>query len=462
MTLGQDAEFEIVCNAATPAPGRPPGPSPLGLARLLGKSRKEPFRYLPRIAAAYGDVVDLPIPGMTVTLLSHPDHLHHVWVANSAQYKKIEIAQALMFGEPPALPLLHGHEWRRTRLTLSPFFAERAMQQVTGMMLESAVGQIDRWSVYAGTNEHVDLEHKIGSVVMSALLRSMFRYEATDGAVDEWVQMVTDYGAAVSVQTLFYKLPGWIPRPKERSGRAAQTKFMALLDDMIAVRLAEKPDPEKPGDALDVLLAMTFDGTPEMQYRRMRSELAGLVFAGFDTTAEAVAWTLAFLCRTPSAARTAYAEVDALGDAPLCYEHVKELPYLKACFDEAQRLQSAPVNARTATVDDEIGGYHIPAGSHVLIAPIGLQTDPRFWKHPMAYRPERWFTDKINPNAFVPFSSGPRKCMGVRKAYIDGPLILAAILRRYTLQIREGWAPEHVLHTSIGLKGGLPVRLHRR
>jgi len=414
------------------------------------------------VAAVYGDVVDLPVPGMTVTLLSHPDHLHHVWVAHSAQYKKIELAQALMFGEPPALPLLHGHEWRRTRLALSPFFAERAMRNVTGMMVESAVAQVERWSAFADTDEYVDLEHKIGSVVMSALLRSMFRYDADAASVDRWVQMATDYGAAVVAQGPFYKLPGWVPRPKQRMGQAAQQMFMRLLDDMIATRLGEEHDPDQPGDVLDVLLAMNFEGTPEMQYRRMRSELSGLVFAGFDTTAEAVAWTLAFLCRTPSAAGKAYAEVDTLGDSPLTFEHTKELPYLRACFDEAQRLQSAPANMRTATVDDEIGGYHIPAGSHVVISPLGLQTDPRFWPDPLVYRPERWFTDKINFNAYVPFSTGPRKCMGVHKAYIDGPLILAAILRRYTLQVRDGWVPKHVLHTSIGLKGGLPVRLHSR
>ena len=321
---------------------------------------------------------------------------------------------------------------------------------------------MDRWHPHAVAGDYFDLEHALGSVVMSALLRSMFRYNADTALVDQWVQACTDYGYYIISRTATAPLPSWVPNPYRGKGERAQTMFLTQLDDMIATRVAEQSDLDAPGDVLDVLLSMDFEGTPEMQYRRMRSELSGLVFAGFDTTAEALAWTFALLARTPGALERAYAEVDALGSGPLSYDNVEQLPYLRACFDEAQRLQSVPINMRTATVEDEIGGYHIPAGSHMVISPLGLQTDPRFWKNPLAYNPDRWFTDEIEKNAFVPFSTGPRKCMGMRKAYIDGVLILAAVMRRYTFVVRDGWTPKHALHVSIGLKGGLPVRLHTR
>ncbi|WP_316502810.1 cytochrome P450, partial [Klebsiella grimontii] len=72
-------------------------------------------------------------------------------------------------------------------------------------------------------------------------------------------------------------------------------------------------------DLVDTLLALEFDGCPQIRERRRRSEAAGLVFAGFETTAAALAWTIALLCRNPIALGKAYAEVDALGGKTLAY-----------------------------------------------------------------------------------------------------------------------------------------------
>jgi hypothetical protein len=81
------------------------------------------------------------------------------------------------------------------------------------------------------------------------------------------------------------------------------------------------------------------------KYRRMRSELSGLVFAGFDTTAEALAWTLGLLARNPAALTRAYEEVDALGGARLEYAHLKELPWLRA---STRRSESRPLQTTFA------------------------------------------------------------------------------------------------------------------
>ncbi len=91
-----------------------------------------------------------------------------------------------------------------------------------------------------------------------------------------------------------------------------------------------------------------------------------------------------------------------------------------------------------------------------------LQRDPRFWNEPERFNPDRFLTDKINRNTFLPFSIGPRKCMGTRMAYIEGTLVLGAILQRYAFQIRDGWTPRHRVRVSTGLAGGLPARLFAR
>lgn len=110
---------------------RLPRASYLGAARVFAGAPTDVFRYLPRLAARYGDIVNLPVPGMTVTLLSHPDYVGHVFVKKSLQYHKVAAASELTAGEPLALSLLEGDEWKRVRRTFSPFFAEQALANVT-------------------------------------------------------------------------------------------------------------------------------------------------------------------------------------------------------------------------------------------------------------------------------------------------------------------------------------------
>lgn len=442
--------------------GRPPGPSLPTLARLAVACRAAPYTLLPEVARRYGDVVNLPIPlpGWKVTLVSHPDHVDHIMTRHHQRYAKHEATVELVTGEPLALPLLEGDEWKRTRRPLNPHFGEKALAEVTPVMIEAIAERVDAWGSRGG--EWLDLEHELGAVVMDGLMRSMFSEALPTDRLDAYVDGARDYGLWVIGRAAMYQLPSFLPRPHQRRGQHAKTTLMTELDLQIERRRREGP--RDPMDVLDALLSMEslFPGGPQEQYLRMRSELSGLVFAGFETTAEALAWTLALLSRNPGALMRAYDEVDALGGAPLAYEDLDRLPYIKACFDEAQRIQAAPGNIRTATEDDEIGGYFVPAGSHVLISPYGLHHDPRFWNAPAQFHPERFLTDDINRNAFIPFNIGPRKCMGLRMAYIEGTLTLAAILQRYTIQVRDGWRPRHQLRVSTGLVGGLPAQVHPR
>ncbi|MFE3189428.1 cytochrome P450 [Nocardia sp. NPDC059240] len=458
--MGNVAQDIDPTSIASTLASRPPGPSLATLGAIAARSVQRPYGLLPVIAARCGDVVDIPVPlrGWTMTLVSHPDHVDHIMTRHHQRYAKHIATQQLVLGEPPALPLLEGDEWKRTRRPLNPYFGEKALAGISPAMIAAITERVELWGLRAG--QPLDLEHELGAVVMDGLMRSMFSAVLTTEELDAYVEGVGDFGRYVVARAVTYGVPGRVPRPFQTKGERAKAQLLAALDSQIARRYAEGP--RTPVDIMDVLLGMEFPGTPEERYRRLRSELSGLVFAGFETTAEALAWTLALLARNPIALVRAYEEVDGLGGGSLEYGHVSRLPWLRACFDEAQRIQAAPANIRTALEDDEIGGYFIPAGSHVVISPYGLHHDPRFWTRPEIYRPERFLADDIDRNAFIPFNTGPRKCMGSRMAYLEGVITLAAILQRYTIHVRDGWQPRHRIRVSTGLAGGLPARIRHR
>lgn len=440
---------------------RPPGPRGLAAARWPMEWVRDTYGYLPKLARKYGDVVDLPlpVPGMTFTLVSHPEHVAHIMTRNHHRYAKHIATNQLVSGDPPALPLLVGDEWKTVRRVLNPRFTEKALAEVSHLMAAGVTERIDLWGRFADTGERVDLEHELGAVVMAGLMRSMFGDALDAETIDKAVDASREYGRYVVRRAPLYWLPQFLPRPLEGKGRAAQNFANAMLDDLIAKR---KANPTDVPDVVNLLMGLRYEDGTALDHYRLRSELNGLVFAGFETTAEALAWTIGLLCLHPAARAKAYEEVDALGGEPVRYEHLKRLPYLRACFDEAQRFQAAPANIRTALEDDEIGGYLIPKGSHVMISPYGLHRDPRFWQDPDVFQPSRFLTDEINKNAFIPFNVGPRKCMGARMAYLEALFVLATAFQRFTFEAPAGWRPRHQIRVSTGLKDGLPVLVHSR
>lgn len=442
---------------------RPPGPSFFEMIRIISANKHQPYEVLPEIARRYGDVVNIPVPlpgaHWTFTLVNHPDHVDHIMTKHHLSYVKHRATAELVAGEPPALPLLEGDDWKRTRRPLNPHFSEKGLQHATPALIKGINGRLDTWA--AREDEWMDIENELGTVVLDGLMQSMFNETLTTEALAELVDNSRNYAFYVIQLGAMYLFPKWVPRPFP-GGKKVHRALMNTVDDMVARRRTSGP--RNPADILDVLLTMEaqFPGDADWRYRRMRSEILGLVFAGFETTAEALAWTLGFLVRSPEALKRAYDEVDALGGAPLEHAQMEKLPYLKACFDEAMRLQGAPLNIRVATKDDEIGGYFIPKGSNVLITPYGLQRDPRYWKDPGRFEPNRFLTDKIDRNVFIPFNVGPRMCMGARMAYLEGVFTLAAILQRYTIEVKEDWEPRHLARISTALVGGLPGKVHRR
>lgn len=440
---------------------RPPGPNLLELA-VLSARHDVFYGLLPELARRHGDVVDLGVPvrSWTMTLLSHPDHVDHVMTRHHARYVRHRMTNELVVGEPEVIPVLEGEEWRRWRQALNPFFTESSLAGLSEAMSAAVASGMDGWQGYAEHGQWIDLEHELGAVVMDALMRSMFSMVLDAETLARYVDAARDLGSYTIVRALMSAFPQFVPRPLHRRGEAAQATLLGELDKLIARRVSEGPRARP--DLLDVLMGMPFSGTPDEQYRRLRTELSSLIFAGFETTAQSAAWTVALLHRNPAVLARACTEVDVLGAVPIRYEHLERLPYLRACFDEALRVQASPGLIRTAAEEDEIAGYRIPKDSHVVLSPYALHHDPRFWVRPQNYEPERFLSGTINRNAYIPFNTGPRKCMGWRMAYIDGLMTLAAVLQRYSVELRPGWVPKPKLRISAGLVGGLPVRLTRR
>jgi cytochrome P450 len=352
-------------------------------------------------------------------------------------------------------------EWARGRQLLQPHFTQKALVELGALFTEAITDEVDGWGRAADAGEPLDLVAPLKELALAVLYNAMFSRRIGEHEMPQLLHHLDERMLATTVRTAMFALPARVPRPLTRRGARSDAWLDAHLAAIVADRRAR---PVATTDLLNVLLGATYEDGAPLEDHKIRTEMLFLVIGGHETTAAALAWAFALLAVHPDAAARLREEVDALGGGAVTPADMERLPFVRACFDEAQRLQGGLVlNPKRAVVDDEIGGFRIPAGATVLHSNIALGRDPRFWgPDAEEFRPDRWLEGRVDNAAFQNFGRGRRMCLGKRMAYIEAVLTLATAAQRYTFTAPPDWTPRHHYRMSMSVKGGVPLVLRRR
>ncbi|KAL9878067.1 cytochrome P450 4d2-like isoform 1-T1 [Glossina fuscipes fuscipes] len=191
---------------------------------------------------------------------------------------------------------------------------------------------------------------------------------------------------------------------------------------------------------LDLLLQSTIDGKP-LSNDDIREEVDTFMFEGHDTTTSGVSHTLYLLARHPNAQQKAYEEVQHVLNKSktesITMKDLQNLKYLECVIKEALRLHpSVPLITRVSEEEFKIGNLTLPPNTQIVIPLHAVARDPKYFSNPDDFLPERFLlenTTKMHPFAFVPFSAGPRNCVGQKFAMLEMKMIIGKVLRDYEL-----------------------------
>jgi cytochrome P450 len=209
------------------------------------------------------------------------------------------------------------------------------------------------------------------------------------------------------------------------------------------------------------------EGGGAMTPAQLRDEVMTLVLAGFETTANALTWTLYLLAKHPEVARKLEEEaLRVLGGREATFEDLPRLEYTERVLSESMRLYPPAWCFERQTVEaDEIGGYAIPAGTTIAICPYVLHRNPMYWDDPETFDPDRFLPERSTERsrfAYLPFGDGPRICIGKNFAMMEAKIVLAMLAGVFELRLagadHVGIDPRITLRPKNGMRMALTPR----
>jgi len=402
----------------------------------------------------YGDCFELRVGNHSIKVIAHPDDVEAMLLTRRDRYCKGHAYDQFRQLVGEGLVTAEGEHWRRERRLIQPSFNRETIATFGERMVAQTDVMLDRWTTGV-FDVHTELMHLALEIIGDCLFGLEFgedRASISTRAFTEAMEVIAARTTALAVP------PRWLPTP----GNRRLARAIAALDRVVAgVIASRRRSGEDRDDLLGALLRARDEHGQPIDEGQLRDEVLTMFLAGHETTAVALSWTLYLLARHDEVRARTVAEIDAVldGRRPTAAD-LPQLGYLGQVFHESMRV-IPPVwsGARNCVAHDTLGaGFPVAPGDRVLNLILLTHMHPEFWPEPERFDPERFSPQACASRhkfAYMPFSEGPRKCVGLHFATMEAQLVLARMLQRGELRIADGFEPEPDYQLTLRPKHGI-------
>lgn len=418
----------------------------------------------------YGDVIRLDLYGRTIVSVMHPDLVQGVY-QREGKYP-IGITNLIWpvrwffktyFQREPEgnVAMLEGEKWKELRKAAQKdFFSPKDAAEYLPFANNCSQQAVEAFPEWAAGEDH---EYYYPVISFDLLQNVMFAsglgvWDKGHSFADDPVRKIVIDG--IEAFNLMGKL---IRHAENQAPEDLKERFyqsMAKTFDFLKVTTEEAvTNPEKYAKSpLKPYIAKALE-RGELNPAEFLESIGSLLFAALDTTANTIAYLIYHLARTPDTQDKLYEELHRVTNGGgLKKEHLSQIPYLKACIKENARLTpTVQANVRVLDQDYVANGYNIPAGTMLqLNTSCSYCRDPSIYENPDDFVPERWNRDTKeerktdnnlhdHPYMVLPFSIGPRMCLGARIAEVEIMSFMSALIQKYRITIApDSPVPEQI------------------
>ena len=429
------------------------------------------------------------IYGQYTIIAAHPEMVKAVLSGHHIKYPKTKTFNRLKFFLGEGLMTSGGIKWQSHRHMINPGFQAESLRHMVDAFDKHVRRLIAHWkhnikrvnisSSKVGVHSiRVDLNNDINSLVMSTLCHAGFGYDFQKNKEDREA-MADAFEIIISElqQRLHDPYDWWyLLFPQRRATLQAATNFMGpFIDKIITERIAlygkglhnkvirtanilkspssDEADEERSRekDLLDLLIRCSegLSDDNKLSDTDLRDHLYSFLAGGYEPTVSSILWTIYELCLNPHVQARCQEEVDSvlisngIHQNFITYEDINRLSYLVQVLKESMRLHPViGTLSRQCQTDCTVGEYKLKAGATVMVSTYAVHRHPEFWHQPNTFLPDRFSRENIrntirHPYQYVPFSAGPRGCVGQRFALMQLLTVLASLLSTFSFSLTD-------------------------
>lgn len=415
---------------------------------------------LDRVWDQCGPVARLRLGRSDIVVVTDGALAHDVLVTNADAYVKRrtlgEFARPLLGSG--LLTSEHELHARQRRRMAGAFPHAKVIDWVAGMAALAEAAQAS-WT----EGEAIDASRAMMKLTLEIVTSTLFGSDVSREA-EVIRHSVTEANRHISDQaTHVVRAPGWFPTPSVVRNRAALRRLDTIVYQMIEARRQAGPR----SDLLSSLLDAEDAADGRMTDQEIRDEVMTLMFAGHETTANALGWVWLLLSGHPTIAAALRAELDCvLGGRTPTIVDLPALPLALQIFKEALRLYP-PVYfvGRIASRPVSLAGFRLLPGTTVGVNIWGMHHRPDVFADPARFDPARFDQDRerdIPRSFYLPFGAGPRVCIGNQFALVEGQVLIATLAQRVEIDATRSRSVQPEPLVTLRQRGGIAAEIHRR
>ena len=479
-------------------PGPMPSDAPVKTLRQGRKNKRVAEVLHEFMINRWGDgrLCGMSVFGRNVCFLGHPEDVKVILAGKHTDFPKASRYNRLKFVLNEGLVTSSGKVWQSHRRIMNAGFNAARYNEFVKTFAAKAELTVNEILDSAGNNANVeiDITKALGLLSYRIICEAGFGYKPdtklmeSEGFSPDTVTMILD-----EINTRLTHPTDWfhyLNFPREMLVNRRLAAMDRVVYDIIANRkaaIAREGQVESPGggaeagaekDLLDVLLrASEAESEVLLSARDLRDHIFTFLAAGTETTATTTAWLLLELCRNPEVQKQVLSELDSVFGTKtkqgrkVAYEDIEKLVFLEAVMKETLRVHPpATVVGRECTRDTTLcsSEYTLKKGDTAICVIYSLHHNKEFWDHPERFDPSRFLPANIkktlkSPWMYLPFSAGPRNCIGQRFARYEVLTVVATLLCNFTVSMSaEASASYRVEETLVRRPVGLRMTFTRR
>ncbi|KAM8791759.1 LOW QUALITY PROTEIN: cytochrome P450 4X1-like [Rhynchonycteris naso] len=375
---------------------------------------------------------------------------------------------------------LNGSKWFQHRRLITPVFHFNILKSYINVMAQSVNVMLGKWEKICGTQDTpVEVFEDTSLMSLDTLMKCTFSRETNcqiDSTHDHYAKSVSEGSRIIFSRVYSFLFHYDIIFKLSPAGRHLQRISNILnqyTDKVIQERRKSLKDKE-PGntqkrkyrDFLDIVLSAQAENGDSFSDADMKFEVNTFMVAGQETAGGSLAWLLYHLAQNPEHQERCREEIRGiLGDgSSITWDQLGEMSFTTMCIKESLRL-TPMITAVSRELSKPItfpDGRSLPAGLTIVFLSIwGLHHNPAVWKNPKVFDPLRFSqgnSDKRHSHSFLPFSAGPRNCIGQHFAMLELKVAIALILLRFKVTPDPARPP--ILSNKIILKSKNGIHLN--